>query len=89
MLGARNGSQIEEFFTSRRHENLDVFYISQIFFGFSRQRIRNNSDRILLYKQTMRDVEIIYKDIGVYDMMNSKIFVVKFGVEKLTIHGLI
>ena len=29
MLGAKNSSQIDEFFTRGRHENLDVYYISQ------------------------------------------------------------
>ena len=29
MLGARNSSQIDEFFTRGRHEDLDVYYISQ------------------------------------------------------------
>ena len=29
MLGARNSCQIDEFFTRGRHENLDVYYISQ------------------------------------------------------------
>ena len=33
MLGARNSSQIDEFFTRGRHENLDVSYISQRYFG--------------------------------------------------------
>ena len=29
MLGAKNSSQKDEFFTRRRHEDLDVYYISQ------------------------------------------------------------
>ena len=29
MLGAKNSSQIDEFFTRGRHEDLDVYYISQ------------------------------------------------------------
>ena len=31
MLGAKNSSQIDEFFTRGRHEDLDVCYISQSF----------------------------------------------------------
>ena len=68
MLGARNCSQTDEFFTRGRHENLDVYYISQSFFGLPRQSIRNNNDRIILFKQTLRDVESMYYDIGAYDM---------------------
>ena len=68
MLGARNSSQIDEFFTRGRHEDLDVYYISQSYFGLPRQSIRNNSDRLILFKQTLRDVQSMYYDIGAYDM---------------------
>ena len=33
MLGARNSSQKDEFFTRARHEDLDVYYISQSYFA--------------------------------------------------------
>ena len=68
MLGARNSSQLDEFFTRGRHEDLDVCYISQSFFGLPRQRIRNNSDKLILLKQTLRDVQSMYQDIGAFDM---------------------
>ena len=45
MVGARNSSQMDEFFKRGRHENLDVFYISQSYFSLPRQSVRNNSDR--------------------------------------------
>ena len=68
MLGAKNSSQIDEFLTRGRHEDLDVYYISQSYFVLPRQSIRNNSDRIILFKQTLRDVQNMYYDIGAYDM---------------------
>ena len=68
MLGAKNSSQIEEFFTRGRHEDLDVYYISQSYFALPRQSIRNNSGRLILFKQTLRDVQSMYYDIGAYDM---------------------
>ena len=68
MLGARNSCQIDEFFTRGRHEDLDVYYISQSFFALPRQSIRNNSDRLILFKQTLRDVQSMCYDIGAYDM---------------------
>ena len=68
MLGAKNSSQIDEFFKRGRHEDLDVYYISQSYFGLPRQSIRNNSDRLILFKQTLRDVQGMYYDIGAYDM---------------------
>ena len=68
MLGARNCSRIDEFFTRGRHEDLDVYYISQSYFALPRQSIRNNSDILILFKQTLRDVQSMYYDIGAYDM---------------------
>ena len=67
MLGAKNSSQIDELFTRGRHEDLDVCYISQSYFALTRQSIRNNRDQLILFKQTLRDVQSIYYDIGAYD----------------------
>ena len=67
MLGARNSSQIDEFFAKGRHEDINVLYISQSYFGLPRQSIRNNSDRLILFKQTIRDVQNMYYDNGAYD----------------------
>ena len=69
MLGARNSCQIDEFFTRGRHEDLGVYYISQSYFSLPRQSIRNNSDRLILFKQTLRDVQSMYHDIGAFDMI--------------------
>ena len=60
MFGARNSSQIDEFFTRGSHEDLDVDYISQSYFALPRQNIRNNSDRLILFKQTLGDVQCMY-----------------------------
>ena len=68
MLGAKNSSQKDELFTRGGHEDLDVYYISQSYFALPRQSIRNNSDRLILFKQTLRDVQSMYYDIGAYDM---------------------
>ena len=68
MLDARNCFQRDEFLTRGRHEDLYVYYISQSYFALTRQSIRNNSDRLILFKQTLRDVQSMYYDIGAYDM---------------------
>ena len=72
MLGARNSSQIDEIFTRGRHENLSVFYFIQSYFALPRQTIRNTSDRLILFKQTIRDAQCMYYDIGAYDMKYDK-----------------
>ena len=56
-------------FNRGRHEDLDVYYISQSYFGLSRKSIRNNSDRLILFKQTLRVVQSMYYDIGAFDMI--------------------
>ena len=68
LLGARICSQIYECFTRRRHEDLDVYHISQSDFALPSQSIRNNTDRLILFKQTSRDVQSMCNDIGAYDM---------------------
>ena len=68
MLGAKKSSQIDECFTRGRHEYLDVYYIKQSYFALPRQSVRNNSDRLILFKQTLRDVQSMYYDIRAYDM---------------------
>ena len=69
MLGARNISWKDEFFTRGRNEALDVYYISQSYFSSTGQSIRKKSDWKVLFKQTFRDVESMYKDIGGYDIL--------------------
>ena len=64
MLGARNSSPIDEFFTIGRHEGLDVYYISHSYFGLTRQSVRNNSDMKNVFKQTLGDNENMHKDIS-------------------------
>ena len=68
MLGTRNCSQKDEFSTRGRHDDLDVYFISQSFFALPRQSIRTNSDRIILFKQNLSDIQSMYYDIGAYDM---------------------
>ena len=68
MLGAKKSSQIDEFFIRERHEDLGVNYNSQTYFALPRQSIRDNSDRLILFKQTLRDVRIMYQDVGAFDM---------------------
>ena len=71
-LGARNSSQKDEFFLREKHEDLNVYHISQSYFGLPRQGIGNDSDRIILFKQTLGDVQSIYYDIGAYGMKYDK-----------------
>ena len=60
MLGARNCFQSDELFTRGRHKGLNLYYITQCYFVLPRQIVRDNSDRIILFKQTLGDVQSFY-----------------------------
>ena len=73
MLKSRNSSQIDENFTRGRHEKRNDCYIRQSFLGLPRQSIRINSDILILFTQTIRNVQTVYYDIGAHDMLYSEI----------------
>ena len=58
----------DPFFTRGRHIDLDVYYSSQSYFELPKRTIRNNSNIIILFQQTLKDVEHIYRDIAGFDM---------------------
>ena len=59
---------IDPFFTRGRHNDLDVYYLSQSCLDLPKRTIRNNSNIIILFQQTSKDVEHIYRDIAGFDM---------------------
>ena len=63
-----NQKLIDPFFTRGRHNDLDVYYLSQSYFDLPKRTIRNNSNIIILFRQTLKDVEHIYRDIAGFDM---------------------
>ena len=67
MLGTSQ-KLIDPFFTRGRHNDLDVYYLSQSYFDLPKRTIRNNSNIIILFQQTLKDVELIYRDIAGFDM---------------------
>ena len=67
-----NQKLIDPFFTRGRHNDLDVYYLSQSLFDLPKRTIRNNSNIIILFRQTLKDVEHIYRDIAGFDMSNDE-----------------
>ena len=59
---------IDPFFTRGRHNDLDVYYLSQSYFDLPKRTIRNNSNIIILFQQTLKDVQHIYTDRAGFDM---------------------
>ena len=68
ILGSSNSRFIDQFFIRVRHNNLDIYYISQSYFDLPKRTIRNNSNKIILFNQTLKDIEHIYRDVAGYDM---------------------
>ena len=67
-----NQKLIDSFFTRGRHNDLDVYYLSQSYFDLPKRTIRNNSNIIILFQQTLKDVKHIYRDIAGFDMSNDE-----------------
>ena len=63
-----NQKLIDPFFTRGRHNLCDVYYLSQSYFEVPKRTIRNNSNIIILFQQSLKDIEHIYRDIAGFDM---------------------
>ena len=68
MLLSKQESNIDLFLTRGRHNNIDIYYISQSYFHLPKNTIRNNSNKIILFKQTLRDIILLFHDIAGLDM---------------------
>ena len=68
ILGSSNSGFIDQFFIRGRHNNIDIYYLSQSYFDLPKRTIRNNSNKIILFNQTLKDIEHIYRDVAGYDM---------------------
>ena len=68
MLLSKQESNVNLFFTRGRHNNIDVYYISQSYFHLPKYTIRNNSNINILHKQTLRDIIIFFHDIAGLDL---------------------
>ena len=68
ILGSSNSRYIDQFFIRGRHNNLDIYYLSQSYFDLPKRTIRNKSNKIILFNQTLKDIEHIYRDVAGYDM---------------------
>ena len=68
ILGSSNSRFVEQFFIRGRHNNSDIYYLSQSYFDLLKRAIRNNSNKIILFNQTFKGIEHIYRDVARYDM---------------------
>ena len=59
-LGSSNSIFIEQFFNRGRHKKLDIYYLSQSYFDLPKRTLRNRSNKLFLFNQTIKDCEHIY-----------------------------
>ena len=58
-LGSSNSTFIDQYFIRGRHNNLDIYSLTQFYFDLPKRTIRNNSNKIILFNQTLKDIEHI------------------------------
>ena len=68
MLLSKQESNIDLFFTRKHLKETDIYYISHSCFHLPKSTIRNNSNTIILFKQTLRDIILLFHDIAGLDM---------------------
>ena len=68
MLLSKQESNFDLIFTRSRHQNIDIHYISQKYFHLPKDTIRKKSFKIILFKQTLRDIILLLHDITGLDM---------------------
>ena len=72
MLGSKKANLLMLFLTRGRHQNLDIYYISQSWYELPKNTIRNNCIRVMLFPQTLKDITRIYNDISGLHMSFSE-----------------
>ena len=72
MLGSKKAEDIDAFFTRGRHQNLDIYNISQSWYEITKNTIRTNYSSIMLFPQTLKDITMFYDDISGLHMSFSE-----------------
>ena len=52
------------FSTRGRHQDLDIYYISQSWYELPKNTFGNNCSRNMLFPQTLKDITMILNDIS-------------------------
>jgi hypothetical protein len=65
-------NNITSYFTMGRHNNIDIFYLSQTYSKIPKQLIRDNANFIILFRQDELNLKHIYRDHVAPDMTIDK-----------------
>ena len=58
--GSSNSKHVDQYFIRGRHNDIDIYYLSQSYFGLPKRTIRNNSNKFFLFNQTLKNIEHVY-----------------------------
>ena len=72
MLGPQN--KAEAYYTRGRHNNFDVFYITQSYFRLPRQTVRENANLFMFFLQDKKNLTHIYNDHCASDGISYETF---------------
>ena len=72
MLGPQN--KAEAYYTRGRHNNFDVFYITQSYFRLPRQTVRENANFFIFFLQDKKNLTHIYNDHCASDGISYETF---------------
>ena len=81
MLLSKQESNIDLFFKRGRHNDIDIYDISQIYFHLTKNTFRISSNIIVLFKQTLRDIILLFHDTAGLSM-NLNEWKQLFGLRK-------
>ena len=59
-LGSSKSMFVDQNFIRGRHNDLDIYYLSQSCFDLRKRTMRYNGNKIVLFNRTLKDIEHIY-----------------------------
>ena len=72
-LGSSISKYLDQIFIEGRHNNLDIYYLSQSSLGLPKTTIRKNSNKIILFNETLQDIENLYRKASGLDSSYSEL----------------
>ena len=87
VVNLKNQNIMKSYFCRGRHNNCNIIYISQNYYGLDKDSIRNNCNAFIFFKLPKRDRDLIYNDLfsnvitdkGYFDQMVSKHWNTKYN----------
>ena len=73
MSGSSKSRYLDQFFIREKLYNLDIYYQSKSYIHLPKRSTRNKSNKMILFNQTAKHVENIYRDVTGYNMSRDDI----------------